>query len=113
MHAVPLRILALALALPLLTQLAGCNMSERVLIVSLEDSRDDSYGMDLFRKALERGGQVAITVEEIRDSDPDFEANYAISRNGSYFKMGATINYITSHGWTFYSREFGGLIFKK
>ena len=113
MHALPLRIMALALALPLVAPLTGCDRSEQVLIVSLEDSRDDSYGIDLFRKALENGGQVAITVEEIRDSDPDFEAKYAISRKGSYFTMGATINYITSHGWTFYSREFGGLIFKK
>ena len=94
--------------------LTGCGSSaNRVLIVGIEKSIDDSMGIVLFEKALKSGGQVAITVDEIRDSDPDFESKYTLKKDGVYFTRGAVINYVSDHGWSYHTMLGGSMLFKK
>jgi len=98
--------------------ISGCGKSgnhagNHVLIVQIEDSTTDSYGIKLFNQALKSGGQVPITVSEIRSAYPDFEEKYTIAKNGEYYTQGAVINFITDHGWQFKSRDFGGIVFVK
>jgi hypothetical protein len=89
-------------------------VENRVLIVRIADTDEDSHGIELFKKALKQGGEVEITVSEIRDEFSEFESDYAItSEDGTYYVRGTILNFVAGHGWRLHSIFEDGIIFQK
>ncbi len=83
----------------------------RVLMVELTEESSEGWGPEVFSKALESGGRIKITFEQIRSRYPEIETYVVGSSAGTYFTTGALINFITSKGWSYQGRDLGDLVF--
>jgi len=85
----------------------------KILVVLVEKDKKDSFGILAFNKALEIGGQISITIDEVKDSNYDF-INYAVTNEeGSYYTNGALLNYITSKNWNYHSKNLKSYTFTR
>jgi hypothetical protein len=108
-------LIRIAVCLAALLSFSACRQApDQVLILGTVDDPSKSYGIEAFDRALANGGQVEITVDDIRNKYPKFESTYTIvDREGKFFIQGAVINFVVDHGWRFHSRDFGGLVFTR
>jgi len=83
----------------------------RVLMIELTEEPSEGWDVDVFSKALESGGRIKITFEQIRSRYPLVETYVVTSSTGTYFTTGALINFITSKGWSYQGRDVGDLVF--
>jgi len=83
----------------------------RVLMVELTEEPSEGWDAEVFSKALENGGMIKITFEQIQNRHPLIETYVVGSSTGTYFTTGALINFITSKGWSYQGRDFGQLVF--
>jgi len=94
----------------------GCfepKTKQAVLLVEVTDEAGESFGISNFREALNSGGQVKITIDEITQEWSAF-GKYAITKDGSYLIRGAVINFICQeYGWKFHGSELTSIMFVK
>jgi len=83
----------------------------RVLMVELTEEPSEGWDVDVFSKAIESGGMIKITFEQIRNRYPLIETYVVHSSAGTYFTTGALINFISSKGWSYQGRDMADLVF--
>ncbi len=85
----------------------------KVLVVLVEKEIKDSFGILAFDKALDIGGQVSITIDEVKDSNYDFTDYTVTNQEGSYYTNGALLNFITSKNWNYHSNNLKSYTFTR
>ncbi len=86
--------------------------SNRVLIVEIDDdiAVSDLSDSTQINKALSNGGMIRLSNSSIEDSLSYKIERYAASdSSGSYWVLGALLNYISSEGWRFVQAPQSGL----
>jgi hypothetical protein len=86
---------------------------QAVLIVEITKISSESYGIEKFKQALNTGGQITISIDEITSEWYNFE-KYSITKDGSYIIRGAVINFICQEfGWKYHGSEMSNIVFVK
>ena len=92
----------------MLTTMPSCNPSEKgekILIVEIQGenmgrNNDNTSEISVIRRALETGGQLTLDVEALRQIDPKFDSNYAVSgSDGKFLVKPAILNFVGGQGW--------------
>lgn len=74
----------------------------------------EAYSKDNIEKAFKNGGAVDVSIEMLREIDPEFDAKYAISNNEGNFKpIGALISFLNDRGWKYQELSLGMLVMVK
>jgi len=90
----------------------------KTLVVMLEDAKTqkyaDAYSKENIEKAFKTGGQVDVTIEMLREMDPEFDNKYATFNNENKFRtIGALISFLNDRGWQFQELTLGMLVMVK
>jgi len=83
----------------------------RVLMLELIEEPSEGWDAEVFSKALESGGRMKITFEEVRSRYPEIQTYVVVSSTGTYFTSAALINFITSKGWSYQGGNSADLVF--
>jgi hypothetical protein len=116
-------ILLLCILIASLQFITGCydfGKKSSVLIVHVKssdtkksDSETDSltFTKEAVIKALESGGQISITSDDLNRDFPEWQQYGVMSTDKRHFVQGTIVNYICSRGWKFHSINWGSLVF--
>ena len=113
-----LQVVLIAVSLVAISACGESTATGRVLIIEHLDRlegqelQERSLGIEAFRRALNSGGHVAISFDEILENDP-LANNYIVGRQVTindeagleWFPLGALINYVVDRGWRFHSYD--------
>jgi len=74
---------------------------DKILVVRIGDKNDDVSEVELIKNALEKGGQLTLNVEVLKQLDnPKFSSKYTASgSDGRYFTRPAILNFVGGQGW--------------
>ena len=90
----------------------GLDSSNRVLVVEINNDLSESEKSDnkQINEALANGGMIRISTNNINSTlKSKIERYGATNSGGSYWVLGALLNYIASEGWTFVQGPSSGL----
>lgn len=90
----------------------------KTLLISLENSKNlknsEAFPRQSIEKALVSGGQIKITIEALRELDPEFDNKYTVVNNEENFMtLGALINFLNDRGWKYQDFNMGLLVMVK
>lgn len=98
--------------------IVSCDNKSKTLIVTLKDSKEqkttEAFSRETIERAFNSGGAVDVTIENLREIDPQFDTKYAISNNEGNFKTyGALVNFLNDRGWKYHELNLGMLVMIK
>ena len=90
----------------------------KTLIVVYQDGKNQktsaAYSKVNIEKAFKVGGAVDVSIEMLREIDPQFDNNYTTVNNEGNFKpIGAIINFLNARGWKYQEFDMGMLVMVK
>jgi len=76
-------------------------MGRRVLVVAVvDDKSQNKYDLEAIKNALNKGGQIDISVDDAREISSSFDSECAVSnRDGKFIVYGSLLNFIATQGW--------------
>jgi len=114
--------IAFTLLVPILFAVSCSNSNPmgnpKTLIVILQDAKtqkySEAYSRENVEKAFKTGGQVDVTIEMLREMDPEFDKKYAIFNNENSFRtIGSLVSFLNDRGWKFQELSLGLLVMVK
>jgi len=90
----------------------------KTLIVVYQDGKNqktsEAYSKANVELAIKNGGAIDLSIEMLREIDPEFDSKYTVVNNEGNFKpIGAIISFLNEKGWQYQEFSLGMLVMVK